>query len=627
MRRADPPRAAWIVTPDAISDGARIAALRDLGLLDTEPEPEFDRFTRLAVDLLGVPVALVSLVEGDRQFFKSACGLSGDWAQARQTPLSHSFCQHVVARRQPLVIADAHEHPLVAENLAVRDLSVVAYAGLPLTLGDGHVVGAFCAIDTRRHDWTEQELRILDDLAVAIRTQLELRRALARQSLRDSLTGLPNRALTVAYADQLIAAHVDGELVALAVGIDDMGTVNDAYGTSHGDRVLSLVARRIGHQLGSDDILGRLEGDVFAILRPRAGDQLEALTLAHEIRAAIGAEPVAVRGDRLSVSATVGLSTLAAEIEIDAQVEVDLDAAVDGATLLTRAAEAMRLAKHRRDQVVVADSETAARSAARLRLRGALTGALARDEIDVAFQPIVELSSGSTIGFEALARWVHPELGQVSPTDFVPVAEANGEIVRLGEHVLRVACRQLARWRAQSGDDLQVTVNFSPVQLAVPNIADVVSSILAEAHLPGEALALEITEGVFLSPGELERHNLERIRERGVQIALDDFGTGYSTLSYLKRLPVDVLKVDRCFLDGLETDRRDAALMRAILSIGLGMDLQVVAEGIETKAQRELLRLSGCRLGQGFLFSHPLPADEIHVATRSGAAVAEHAVV
>jgi EAL domain-containing protein (putative c-di-GMP-specific phosphodiesterase class I) len=158
-----------------------------------------------------------------------------------------------------------------------------------------------------------------------------------------------------------------------------------------------------------------------------------------------------------------------------------------------------------------------------------------------------------------------------------------------------------------------MTVNFSPVQLAVPNIADVVTSILAESDLPGRALALEITEGVFLSPGELEHRNLERIRERGVQIALDDFGTGYSTLSYLKRLPVDVLKFDRCFLAGVESDRRDAALMRAILSIGSGMDLQVVAEGIETETQCELLRLSGCRLGQGFLFAHPLPASEINV--------------
>jgi diguanylate cyclase len=601
IRCGDPRSPARTLTPEAITDGARIAALRDLGLLDTEPEPEFDRFTRLAVDLLAVPVALVSLVERDRQFFKSACGLSGDWAAARQTPLSHSFCQHVVARRQPLVIADARTDPLVADNLAVRDLSMIAYAGLPLTLSDGHVVGAFCAIHTQPHQWTEHELRVLGDLAAAVRTQLELRRALARQSLRDTLTGLPNRALTVAYAEQLTAAHGEGELVALAVGIDDMGTLNDGYGTNYGDRILTLVSRRIAHQLNSEDILGRLEGDVFAILRPRASDQLEALRLAHQIRTAVGAEPVAVRGDRLSVSVTVGLATAGPD--------------VDGATLLTRAAEAMRLAKHRRDQVVVADSETAARSAARLRLRGALAGAVARGEITVAFQPIVELGTGWTRGFEALARWTHPELGTVSPNEFVPVAEANGEIVRIGEHVLRVACHQLARWRAESGDDLQVTVNFSPVQLALPNVADVIAAILAETGLPGKALALEITEEVFLSPGELERRNLQRIRDLQVQIALDDFGTGYSTLTYLKRLPVDVLKVDRCFLDGLETDRREAALMSAILSIGSGMDLQVVAEGIETRAQRELLRLSGCLLGQGFLFSHPLPAEQIHPGT------------
>ena len=287
-------------------------------MLDTEPEPEFDRFTRLAVDLLNVPLALVSLVERDRQFFKSACGLFGDWALARQTPLSHSFCQHVVARRQPLVIADARRHPLVADNLAVRDLSVIAYAGIPLTLADGNVVGAFCAIHTHPHAWTEHELRILVDLAAAVRTQLELRRALAHQSLRDSLTGLPNRALTVAYADQLTTAHADGAVVALAIGLDDMGTVNDAYGTTHGDRILSLVSRRIAHQLGAEDVLGRLEGDVFAILRTGSDDQVDALKLAHRVRAAIMAEPVAVRGDRLSVSATVGLATAAATAVADA---------------------------------------------------------------------------------------------------------------------------------------------------------------------------------------------------------------------------------------------------------------------------------------------------------------------
>jgi diguanylate cyclase (GGDEF)-like protein len=598
------------VTPEAISDGARLAALHETGLLDSDPEDEFDRFTRLATELLGVPVALLTLVDRDRQFFKSARGLSGVWADARETPLSHSFCQHVVAAGRPLAIDDARELPLVAGNLAIRDLEVIAYAGVPLVVEGGHAVGALCAIDHRPRRWTDTEMRILADLASTAQTMIDLRQSLSRKSLHDGLTGLPSRSLIVAQADQRISGDSDGGLLALTVGIDDMGSINEAYGTAHGDRVLTLIGRRIGFQLSDADILGRLEGDVFVVLRPAVTGQLEALELAHHVRSAVGSEPVSVRGVKLGVSITVGLATHTPGI--------------DGATLVTRATEALRLAKRRRERVGIADATTAARSAARARVRGALAGAVARGEITVAFQPIVELATGRTHGFEALARWTHPELGSVAPAEFVPVAEVSGEIVNLGEHVLRTACRELANWRAQSGEDLQVTVNFSPVQMAVPNIADVITAALADSGLPGRALILEITEGVFLSPGALQRRNLARIRELGVQIALDDFGTGYSALSYLKRMPVDVLKVDRCFLDGLETDRRDAALMRAILSIGAGMDLEVVAEGVETKAQRELLRLSGCRFGQGYLFSHPLPAEQIRVrrAGRTSAAVA-----
>jgi diguanylate cyclase (GGDEF)-like protein len=588
------------MTPEAISDGARLAALQDLGILDTEPEESFDRFTRLATDLLNVPVSLVSLVDRDRQFFKSQRGLPQIWAQARQTPLSHSFCQHTVAGRRPLVIEDATRSPLVADNLAVRDLAVVAYAGFPLLLEGGEAVGAFCAIDKVPHYWSLQELRILEDLSAAVTTLLDLRRSLAHHGLHDRLTGLPNRALTVAYADRMSAAHRDGELLAVTVGIDDLSAINEAYGPQHGDRVLTLVARRIAHALRAGDVVGRLVGDVFAVLRPRIDDQLQAIEFAHRIRDAAASEPMRIRGDLLSIGATVGIATAARH--------------VSGETLVTRATEAMRHAKGRRGRVVFADTARANQSATRLRLRGALRGAVTRGEITVAFQPIVSLSTGETRGWEALARWQHPELGSVGPAEFIPIAESNGEIVLIGEHVLREACRQLARWRGQSGDDLRVTVNLSPVQLALPNLPDVIRSILARAGLPGSALALELTEGVFTAPGALERQNLERIRELGVQIALDDFGTGYSALSYLKRFPVDVIKVDRCFLDGLETDNRDAALMRSILSIGSGMDIQVVAEGVETTAQRELLRLSGCHWAQGFLFARPLPAEEIVLA-------------
>ena len=390
------------------------------------------------------------------------------------------------------------------------------------------------------------------------------------------------------------------DLVRMALG-DDLASVNTGYGVAQGDRLVNLIARRIAHQLAGDDVLGRLHTDTFVVLRPRVADQLEALDLAHRIRAAVSAEPVVVRGDQLGVSATIGMATAAPGI--------------DGDALLDRALGSLAQAQTRSEQVVISAPGAGDEAAARIRLRGALAGAVRRGEITVAFQPIVELSSGRTRRYEALARWRHPELGLVGPSEFIPAAEATGDIVLIGEHVLRCACTQLSLWRAVvPGDELGVTVNVSPLQLAVPNFPDVVRGILLETGLPGSALTLEITEGVFIAPGALQRRNLEMIRELGVRLALDDFGTGYSALGYLKRFPVDLIKVDRCFLDGLETDRRDAALMRAILAIGAGMDLEVIAEGVETRAQRELLRMSGCHWGQGFLFAEPLPAEQIHFA-------------
>jgi diguanylate cyclase (GGDEF)-like protein len=602
---ADPPHEqdiAW----ETIADGARLAAVCELGVLDTAPESAFDRFTSLVCDLLDVPISLISLIDRDRQFFKSARGLSGPWAEARETPLSHALCQYPVATGEPFVVSDAHADRRVADNLAVRDMAVVAYAGFPLVLADGHAAGALCAIDHVPREWSPRELRILSDLAAAVGSLLDLRRTLARQSLHDALTGLPNRALAVAYSQQLSNIATGADLLALAVGIDDLGSVNSGYGIAQGDQVINLVARRIAHQLSSDDVLGRLRGDTFIVIRPRVDDPDDAPDLAQRIGAAVCAEPVTVRGDQLEVSVTIGTASAAP--------------GTDGDLLIGRALESLSAAKRSPDQLPSSGVSRPAPAFGRPRLRGALSGAVRRGEISVNFQPIVELATGRTRGYEALARWRHPELGVIGPSEFIPVAEATGDIVIIGEHVLRTACTQLAIWRAMlPGEDLGVTVNFSPLQLAVPNIPEVVAGVLADTGLPGAALTLEITEGVFISPAVLQRRNLDAIRGFGVQLALDDFGTGYSALSYLKRLPVDVIKVDRCFLDGLETDRRDVALMRAILAIGASMDLEVVAEGVETRAQRELLRLSGCHLGQGFLFAEPLPAEQIHLTERPAA--------
>jgi diguanylate cyclase (GGDEF)-like protein len=586
---------------EAITDPARLAALEDLEILDTGPEPVFDRLTRLVSDMLSVPISLLSLIDRDRQFFKSACGLSAPWAEATQIPLSHSFCQHAVAAKRRLVIDDARQNPLVAGNLATRDLSVIAYAGVPLVLQDGHCVGVFCAIDRQPRRWSELDLRLLEDLAGTVNTLLDQRRSLAQQRLQDPVTGLPSPAMTMAYSDALTGAHDGHKVLAIAVGVNDFESIIQAHDKHHdkqrADHVLKLVGQRIAHQLSGEDILGRLEHDVFTVLRPRVVDQREALELAARIREGVSAEPLKVRGEALAVSVSVGTAI-----------------GEGGRDVVTQALEAMRNATPAEGGRIGEPEHRTLRPAPWMDLRGALRGAVARGEITVVFQPIVELATRRLTGFEALARFTHPEFGAVAPSRFIPVAEASGEIMLIGEHVLRTACRRLAGWREQSGEDLRVTVNLSPVQLAVANIAEVIEGILGEYELPGRALVLDITESVFTTPVAVERRSLERMREMGIQIALDNFGTGHSTLSDLRRFPVDVIKVDRSLLDGLETDHRDAPLMQAILAIGVGMDIELVAEGVETRAQRELLCLSGCHYGQGYLFAAPMPADEIQLA-------------
>ncbi|HTU30621.1 MAG TPA: bifunctional diguanylate cyclase/phosphodiesterase [Solirubrobacteraceae bacterium] len=585
---------------DAIADNARLSALRELGIIDTDPEAEFDRFTALAAELLKAPVSTITLIDSDRQFWKSAYGITGSWAEARGTPLSHSLCQEPMTTGTPLVLSDLRADRERADCLALRDLDVVAYAGMPLVLADGFAVGALCVIDHEPHEWTERDLATLSSLAEMVSSMLDLRRGLNQQMLHDPLTGLPNRALTVSYGETLSGAEDTGDLLALAIGIDRLGSLSGVHGVMHGDHLINLLARRIAHQLSIEDVLGRLQNDVFAVLRPRLMDHAEALDLAHRIRGAVCSDPITFHGEPMEVSATVGMAIAGPGI--------------DGDTLIGRALSSLERARIQEEDVVTFVPRTEEETPVRSRVRGALAGAVQRGEIFVNFQPIVELTTGETAGYEALARWRHPELGLIGPSEFIPLAEATGDIVIIGEHVLRAACAQLAIWRSMvPGDDLGVTVNISPLQLAAPGVAKMVRSVLEGAGLPGSALTLEITEKIFVSPGPVQRANLEEIRGLGVHVALDDFGTGYSALSYLKHFPVDMIKVDRCFLDGLETDRRDAALMRAILSIGSGMDLEVVAEGVETRAQRELLRLSGCQWGQGFLFSEPLPADQINL--------------
>ena len=583
-----------------VRDAARLAALRELELLDSPPDRTIERLTRLATKLLDVPVSLVSLVDADRQFFLSQQGLEGEFARARQTPLSHSFCQYAVASEEPLVVADAREDPLLADNLAIRDLDVIAYAGMPLILEDGAAVGALCAIDSKPRDWTEEELESLQDLAGAVKEVLDLHGELAKMGLRDRLTGLPNRNLLVAYSEELLRSEGDGGLVAvLCAGLDHFNQVNQAFGTENADAVLVAVAERLRASIRDADFFGRLRGDVFTLVAAGIKDEAEALTIAGRLRAALTADPLPVGDTKVTLGVTVGIAIGRTGAK--------------GADLISEAADAMRRAKRLGTHVHRAEDGWSAQAAKQLRLRDALAGALTRGEITAAFQPIVELETGEIASFETLARWTHPELGPVGPDEFIPLAEVTADIIPIGELMLDLALEQLAGWRAAGHPDLRITANLSPLQLEQPNLAERVGTALHRAGLPGAVLGLEITEGALLETGQIQQRNLLRLKEIGVQVVLDDFGTGYSALSYLQRFPIDVIKIDRSFVDRMTADRTAAALVQAILAMANGMGLDIIAEGVETAQQRDLLRLLGCRYGQGYLFSKPLPADQVAI--------------
>jgi diguanylate cyclase (GGDEF)-like protein len=585
------------IKPAAVFDGERLAALRDTALIEGQPDDAFARLNRLAVELLGVPVSLVSLVGEDRQFFAGQVGLPEPWASFRETPLSHSFCQHVVNSGEPLVIDDARSDPLVSDNLAIRDLGVAAYAGMPLRMRDGNVLGSFCAIDASPRHWSERDLRILGDLASTATDLIELHRVQRVPALHDPLTGLPDRALFAELVARSVThAGRSRECAAvLALGIDGFRLVNEALGHAGGDKVLVTVGQRLTVALGGGNSVCRVAGDEFLVLCESACDEADALVLAGRLREAVFGDPIDIEGRDQSIAATIGVACTTSEVE---PAEL-IDAALAG---LHRA----KAGAHACERVDPARRE---RADNRLRLRSDIAGAHERGELHLAYQPIMQLNTGQPAGVEALLRWRHPDLGLIPPNEFIPGAEKSGAVVALGEWVLRQACSDLLIWRRRWPErNLTVAVNVAPVQMGTANFVDVLSSTLDDLGMSPSALTLEITERTLLHDGENHRRIMDGLRALGIRFALDDFGTGYSALGYLTRFPIEIVKIDRTFIDAMSTDPRAARLVEGILAMTSGLGLQTVAEGIESKDQLDTLTRMGCQFGQGYLLGRPVAA-------------------
>ncbi len=428
----------------------------------------------------------------------------------------------------------------------------------------------------------------------------------------DTLTGLPNRMQWISRAEQALAfaRRHQMRLGVLFLDLDNFKTINDTLGHPTGDRLLSAVAARLSETLRDEDVLARIGGDEFVVLLPELARPDDAATVARKLIASLTA-PFQIDGQDLTISTSVGIALYPGN-------GADVD------TLLKHADTAMYGAKNEgRNDYRFFTPDMNSRAYTRLKLENALRRALERGELVLEYQPQWAMPEQRLIGVEALLRWNHPERGRVPPVEFIPLAEETGLIHSIGDWVLREACRQQAAWLADGLPPLTVAVNISALQFRKPGFLARVREIITRSGTAPGHLELELTESALMQPTREIEEQLASLRNMGVGLALDDFGTGYSSLSYLKRLPLTHLKIDRSFVCDLPGDAEDAAIAAATLSIARDLGLAVVAEGVETEAQRDFLLERQCRVMQGFLFARPLPADEITMLLRdSGQRVA-----
>lgn len=429
--------------------------------------------------------------------------------------------------------------------------------------------------------------------------------AARRQATHDPLTGLPNRALLAERVTAALAADPDREVAVLFADLDGFKLVNDSWGHSVGDELLIAVSARLQAAVRERDLVCRFGGDEFVVVLSGRAGTAAAPQLANRLLATF-AEPFQLSVGRVVVSPSIGIASASASAGIVAEELVrDADIAMYKAKTSGRGGYAF-FDESLREQAQV-----------QVGLEQAMRTAVDRGEMEVYYQPIVDLGTDELVGFEALLRWNSPELGPVSPEEFIPVAEKTGLIVPIGAWTLQQATRQAALWHVRRGGarTLHVSVNIAAGQLQQDGFADVVRAALAEAGLAPSALWLEITESAMIADPELAGATLRALRDLGVEVAVDDFGTGYSALGYLKRFPVGVVKIDRSFISGLgDGDVDSEEIVRAVVAMSHAIALQVVAEGVETPVQRELLRVLGCDMVQGYLFGRPRSAS----ATLSG---------
>ncbi|TWI67280.1 EAL domain-containing protein (putative c-di-GMP-specific phosphodiesterase class I) [Pseudoduganella lurida] len=583
----------------------RIDALRKLDLLDTPPSEAFDRITRMAARLFDLPVAAVSLTDTDRQWFKSRVGVEHD-----SIPRMHAPCSEVAEQYAFVVIPDLAASERYRDSLLAQQ-GVRFYAGAPLVTRDGHALGAMCVLGTEPRQITEEERDALTDLAAMVMAQIELQHALGRI---DPISGLPNRNQ---YIDDFADLEKDwprgqqrlAALVHLA-SPQQLGNAARVMGSSYLDGLVAEAVRSFREEFGSDGKMYHVAATQFIVLlAPHVG--LASCTLRLQ-RWLDGSHSWST--SRFVTSPAVGI----APFELGAADSLDVlrmaqgaahDAFANGTQLAVYSST--EDAAYRRRFTLVTEFGRALEHTSQLRLN---------------YQPRIDLDTGACVGAEALLRWVHPEMGNVSPAEFMPVVEQTSMARPATAWVIDAALTQLRAWQDAGIDTLTLSVNVAAPNLLEPDFAAMVRAQLRTHGVAPACLELEITESAAMENRASADRMLAQLQDVGVRIAIDDFGTGYSSLSYLQSIPAHVVKIDQSFIRGIEDDERKQALVTAMITLSHDLGYRVVAEGVETAAARDVVRLAGADEAQGWLYAKALEPDALAQWLALHAADVAHAI-
>lgn len=566
----------------------RLYALHQLNLLDTPPSESFDRLTRMASQLFDLPVAAVSLTDENRQWFKSRVGV-----EHCEIPRDKAPCAQVSDSSQVLVIPDLLKSSSYRDSPLARS-GIRFYAGAPLITRDGHTLGAMCVLGHAPRTVTEQEQATLRDLAAMVMAQIELQHAFGRV---DPLTGLSNRNQ---LSEDLLDLERDDPgahravLFTEVVDAVELSSLQRTMGPAFLDELIRVSARCLQYALGTQVPLYHLGGCQFAHLTELAAEptliaealRLRRALMMHESASAV---PVLLRPAVGIAPFRLGESTIDEILRSAHGACLDARLAETGAGLFSVALDDC----FQRRFTLLTD------------IRHALS---ADDQFHLVFQPRVSQASGECLGAEALLRWCHPTLGDISPVEFIPLVESTSMIRPLTDWVIRHAIRQAAAWHRQ-GLVLRLSINVSATNLEEDDFAERLLKEMAHAKLASDAIELELTESALLGQGKAAASQLETIIAAGIRIAIDDFGTGYSSLSYLHEIPAHVVKIDRCFIRELDEGTRTETLVRSMISMAHELGYSVVAEGVENAAAHRCLGRLGCDEIQGYFIAKPMRAD------------------